>query len=274
MQLETKTAAQARRELQDKLAIENIFTREIRSLFTTINRDFASIFRSTGRMIDFNQYLPDVTAALRRNYSRTQRAFSGLVAEFNDVAISQEQADIIEAGLLAWNEQALQDTPQAIIDTTSNDADTSITQARLSLEEQGAQLDAASVAVAAAVINRRRLIGRTPAIVTTETQAAAESTKLIEAQTISGRTPFSLTPLDIARTRQEPLLEGTKQWVTVADGDVRDTHVAADRQTVPIDSSFNIGGFDMRHPSDKSQGAPVREWIRCRCSAVINIEGL
>lgn len=270
--LESKQLSLVKRELNQKLELEKTVSRELRSLFTTINKNFRSVYSLTGRSIDFNQYLPDVTALLRKHYNRTQRAFMFNVADFNELPLSEEQAELINTANLAWNDDELNEVPQAIIDTTDDDAQNSIARARDTLQEEGSIATPATVAAVAFALNRRKLLGRVSTIATTETQGAAESARLIEAQVLAGKKPFPLPDGFIIGGIDEVQAEDTKQWVTVGDSLVRSTHVSANGQTVGIDSLFNIGGFSMSHPSDKSNGAPVREWINCRCSSILNIK--
>ena len=55
-----------------------------------------------------------------------------------------------------------------------------------------------------------------------------------------------------------------KEWLTAMDGRQRDTHGAANGQTVPIDEPFSVGGYQMMHPGDGN--APAEEVCNCRCS--------
>lgn len=57
-----------------------------------------------------------------------------------------------------------------------------------------------------------------------------------------------------------------KRWVTMHDDRVRETHAAADGQTVGLDEPFIVGGYPMMHPGDRN--APVGETINCRCVTV------
>jgi len=58
-----------------------------------------------------------------------------------------------------------------------------------------------------------------------------------------------------------------KKWVTRHDNRVRITHVAADRQVVPLNSLFTVGTSRMLTPGDPT--APPEEVINCRCSMSI-----
>ena len=56
-----------------------------------------------------------------------------------------------------------------------------------------------------------------------------------------------------------------KEWVAIEDSRTRDTHRAADGQTVALDAKFNVGGAQLRFPGDPDAGAPG-ETINCRCA--------
>lgn len=56
-----------------------------------------------------------------------------------------------------------------------------------------------------------------------------------------------------------------KQWLTSGNENVRPTHMAAERQTVPVDEPFMVGGYPLNFPGDGSLGAPPEELINCRC---------
>lgn len=55
------------------------------------------------------------------------------------------------------------------------------------------------------------------------------------------------------------------EWVTMGDGDVRESHRDADGQQVPTGSAFTVDGVELLYP-----GQPVGDpsvWINCRCVA-------
>lgn len=57
-----------------------------------------------------------------------------------------------------------------------------------------------------------------------------------------------------------------KKWVSRSDERVRHTHVEAHGQIVPMQSNFQIGGYELREPGDTR--APMQEWMNCRCVMV------
>lgn len=55
-----------------------------------------------------------------------------------------------------------------------------------------------------------------------------------------------------------------KRWLAALDARTRDTHAAADGQTVPIAEAFDVGGVPMDRPLDPA--APASEVVNCRCT--------
>lgn len=62
-----------------------------------------------------------------------------------------------------------------------------------------------------------------------------------------------------------------KEWKTMRDDRVRDSHVEADWQRVPVDSPFEVGGHEAQYPGDPS--LPIEERANCRCVIVLTTIG-
>lgn len=60
----------------------------------------------------------------------------------------------------------------------------------------------------------------------------------------------------------------TKEWLTVRDGNVRDSHIIADGTEINQEEQFIIGGSRMDYPSDSKYGALAGEVINCRCTLI------
>ncbi|WP_280421158.1 phage minor head protein [Nocardia carnea] len=58
-----------------------------------------------------------------------------------------------------------------------------------------------------------------------------------------------------------------KQWLSLHDGRTRASHVHADRQRVPLDAKFRVGGHYLEFPGDPN--GPADEVINCRCVVVV-----
>lgn len=58
----------------------------------------------------------------------------------------------------------------------------------------------------------------------------------------------------------------TKTWVTFPDQKVRPTHQAVDNITIPVTSTFKVGGYLMRFPKDLLYCDDPGEIVNCRCT--------
>lgn len=56
-----------------------------------------------------------------------------------------------------------------------------------------------------------------------------------------------------------------KTWMTERDNKVRPTHMDVDREKIPINDAFYVGGSMMMFPKDSSMGAGMEEIANCRC---------
>lgn len=63
-------------------------------------------------------------------------------------------------------------------------------------------------------------------------------------------------------------VEFKREWVSAETERSRDSHIAADGQTVGMYEAFKVGGYKLMTPGDSSLGAPAKEVINCMCSVV------
>lgn len=59
--------------------------------------------------------------------------------------------------------------------------------------------------------------------------------------------------------------EMDKIWITRMDGRERESHNVANKQKVTQKGLFLVGGSKMKFPGDRTNGAPAKEIINCRC---------
>ena len=57
-----------------------------------------------------------------------------------------------------------------------------------------------------------------------------------------------------------------KQWLSMRDSRVRDSHRKIDGTIVPIDDYFDVNGSLMRYPMDMSMDPKLEEVVGCRCT--------
>jgi len=287
------------REVAEKLRLEALIKPGIRKIFAMVAADFRASVARTGQPPPVTRYRKAFETLLEEHYRRCQKSFSGAILLHNDVltftALRAKQnkqvdgeeesniKDLIWAIFLLWRDQHAPIQADIIVGTTARDMEDAINQGRMALREEDKPTDNRSVALAALAILKRILRGRVDLIAVTETQAASETAKAIEASAVS-RTliPGIPLPRDIV-----PLVEPTvrpvevpgpgprltpvestlkKNWLTMRDRRVRHTHKEAEGQSRALNEAFNVGGARMMFPGDTSLGAPIREIANCRCS--------
>lgn len=284
------------REVAEKVRLEELVKPGIRKIFARIVDEFRTSVARTGQPPAVSRYRTSFEALLADHYRRVQKSFSGAILLQNDVttysALRAKQGkanedeshikELIWSIFLLWDDQNAPVQANIIVATTVRDMDDAISQATQALREEGKPTDKRSVAMAAAAILKRITRGRVDLIAVTETQAAAEAAKAIEASTAAKvLIPGIPLPRDIV-----PILEPTvqptpgagpqttqptstlrKSWMTLRDKRVRPTHKEAEGQSRPVNEAFNVGGSRMMYPGDRSLGASIKEIANCRCSA-------
>src|SRR5690625_4599139 len=65
---------------------------------------------------------------------------------------------------------------------------------------------------------------------------------------------------------EESGIELVKEWCSSADDRTREDHSEADRQTVPLDMPFEVGGWPLLYPGDPN--GPAAQVVSCRCQSL------
>lgn len=90
-----------------------------------------------------------------------------------------------------------------------------------------------------------------------------QATRLARTDLISLANATSLASAQLLRPEDQPRY---KVWLTAQDDRVREAHVKADRQAVPIDQPFTVEGVALMYPGDPT--APAELIMNCRCTQV------
>ncbi|MEM7522572.1 MAG: hypothetical protein AAF360_02200, partial [Pseudomonadota bacterium] len=202
--------------------------------------------------------------------------FAGVIAstagEKAIVKRSSEEREAIER-VIALAKEELRATvvpaqAAVIAQTSQQDMEDAVSRARDILIAYDEALTPAALATTAAAILRTRFLSRAEVVAQTETQAAAESARQIEAEAIAGIVPFALAFAPVVLPARAE--RATKTWVTLGDDRVRPGHQMANRQSVDVDGRFSVGGESLRYPGDVLNGS-IGNVINCRCSAEYRI---
>ncbi len=62
-------------------------------------------------------------------------------------------------------------------------------------------------------------------------------------------------------------LELNKEWLSALDNRTRYDHKEVNGQTVGLNDTFNVGGYPMKQPGDRTN-APAKEIVNCRCTVL------
>ena len=242
-------------DFRDKLMLERKLRRKIR----TLNKSIVSRFQSdllrgeTTRADIFQDELKDLLldfygSVSLKFKSRTLRRLSG----GRNRLTSDEKKILKRAVTLFASRRAVQQS-RLILETTHRNMRSAV---QLAASETVDQIE---TAINASAILSSKLKSRETGIVSLETQAMAEATKMAEADMIAKKAPLTL------QTPQEPLF---KEWVTQGDERVRPAHVSADSQLQRVQDLYVVMGQQLRFPGDTSFGATAANVINCRCDSV------
>jgi hypothetical protein len=210
----------AQEELDEKMRLEAIYRPEVTRLFNKIARDFRNVVAATGQAVDARNYRPEFEASLANHYRRTQAFFTdritdGIEGKIIQLKQNEEERrslkDLIAAALVAWRTDSASRQSLQISNTNQMQMQESLAQARQQITEEELPTDNRTLAAVAWGFLRRFFKARTERIIVSETQAAAESTRNIEATALAGGVPFPLQRVEGVEPAV-PRRRVTKSW--------------------------------------------------------------
>lgn len=258
--------SRARSDLRKKKRLERDLIRKLQVLNNEIVKDFILSYANQGEIILATKFLDQYEAILLSHYEKTGDQFNSGISEILPEPVTEteeERLEILAILLLFYSARAPRQAG-IILTTTQRNINQSIIEGiRLALEGAlpGQSASRREIALNAGISLRRILNGRNSGISITETQAAAEEAKQVEAEV--------LTPNEEVGPQ--------KEWVTAGDSRVRTSpfsHRAADRQKRSLDELFIVGGQKLKMPGDMSHGASIANVANCRCSSIVVTEEL
>lgn len=259
-------AEQARQDLRSKLILERKLRIGLNRLNKQLMQDFVKRFGIDGDILRAEEFRQNFELLLLEHYNEVEDRFSNNIGKelSKEVAETSVEKEEIAAALALFFAARAGEQSQFITNTNEKDITESLNAGFEIAQETVGLISRQEMAVTAGAILARKLSGRSKTIALTETQAAAEVSKVTEMEVLVGLPP-SVTG---AATRQ---VDATREWVTVGDEKVRAAHVAADGQIRKINEPFIVDGEALRYPGDTSLGASAGNVINCRCSPVPNI---
>ena len=210
---------------------------------------------------------------LRREFTRYARDAADNAGQF--VVVTQQHAERLAAILAALYERAIplgvEFFAEEMVKALKQDATTEALIERILADwvgtrafEQAASISAASRAVAQTALDLALREGLGEAETARRIRGAVDSLSPSRARTIA-RTESHGAMMNAGAEGAAQLGAIEKEWVAIEDDRTRETHVEADTQKVPMNSTFLVGSASLRFPGDPDAGAP-EETINCRCA--------
>lgn len=257
------SATEARRDLIRKLELEKKLIRELSKINNKLVDGVIYDFANSGISFDASLLEDDIATTLDAHYQKTAETFSAQISKElpSEIAVTNAEKTLIATALTAYFVARSAEQAAIITNTNQKNIDEAVSVAAQSKDADGRLLPRRDQAREAGVLAARKFKGRLQGIATTETQNAAETSKATEVEVLSGREPSV-----VAGSPGDAGVD--KEWFSVGDENVRDSHVAADGQTRDLSKPYLVGGQLLRWPGDTSLGATVENVINCRCSSV------
>lgn len=258
----------AAQDLTEKLRLEEELSLSVTRLFERVADEFQRSMIEDGIPPNFDGWQGFFEDMLLSHYQATGDVFSKRIQDQLNLELSKDEKEIIAAALLLYFTNQSRSSAEQINDTNRNQAQEAVQAARaqeqVDFQETGSYYDSITFAAVATNAFRSKIFGRVITIGVTETQKSSEASKFTEAEVIEDKRPTinDVTP------KPEDEKAGYKTWVAILDDVTRRTHVKADDQVVKYNAFFIVGGYKMRFPGDQDYGAPIEEWINCRCCSV------
>lgn len=270
----------ARRNLALKLALENTFTREVKSYFNNVRKAVINDFIRTGEIRNGASFNIATKSMLEKHYRRVARAFSNEMRLYVSDAkmmhlieikqMSEDDMEKLIAAILAVSIVNRATEQADVIDqTTTNNINEAFAKSSQELIEEGTPVTTPALAAAVSVALKRALDGRVSTIALTETQIMAETTKQIEAAVMSREGDVNIIAASSGKVDGNP--EAKKEWASAFLPTTRDPHAIADGQVVNMNDFFIVDGERFQYPGDTQHGASVANYANCKCSALYDL---
>jgi len=248
-------------ELAEKIKLESAFSGHLAAL----NTEMVSVFARNPQVPDFAVRAQEPLATLLlSHFHKTSQKFDDRISgklPLTLQASNRERADI-EFTLSQYFQKKAPEQARIILATTQRQAEEAGGLA------QRIEMDPGLIPLVATGLFARSLLSRTKAIAVFETQAAAEASKMTEAEVLLGLSP---SVRERSPAISSPIM---RTWLHMGDAHVRSAHLSAGGQKAPMGSPFTVMGQELMFPGDTSLGATIDNTINCRCSIIYDTQGI
>lgn len=261
---ETRLVAE---ETAKKIKREAAISPSIKAIFNQIVKASGDLYAATGVILNADQFIPAWKSLLERHYRITGNQFIG---EAFDIMPSPAFKAVLSSAILDWSDKHSIRQANFITQTNNEDIAKAFSRANQTIDEIATVPPGIARNQAVSRLGQRNLAGqfksRVPTIAQTETQAAAETAKSLEAKVSSGKQVIPNQPNVVDESKRI-----VKKWIAVIDKRTRHNHAAANGQEVNEEDPFNVGGEKLMYPGDSSLGASLANIIMCRCNAIYSV---
>ena len=248
---------QIEQDLRKKVALERRLSKEISQVLRKETRSIMESIERTGDIgpIENEALLQKV---LERHYGRVHKVFGDQVSKRLSSKAKLSAQELAEASSDLARQAAFRAANQAnrIMATTVRNAERALNialQERTNKLLEGIPVTNRELSRTAGRKLQQLSASRTKAIAAMETNVSAEEAKNKEIE-------------KLIQGRDTSQVQLVKEWLSQGDSRVREIHLEADSQEVPIDQPFIVGGESLMYPGDTSLGASPGNVINCRCS--------
>ena len=216
--------------------------------------DVFNQYAETGILGTFQNSRQKLQRALNKHHKRVSKKFDNRIRSQNRLVRGQAQQinGYLDDSLDRIALYESNDVSGRILDTSDKHAVSFINSAIL-----GGAVMLDDIAETAQSDFDSRIPGRSTTISITETQKAAEGSKMEEIKALQVHDAQFVDGADV-----DDLI---KIWLTMGDDLVREWHVLADGQQVMSTEPFIVMGQSLMFPGDDSMGATIENIINCRC---------
>ena len=254
-------AKRAANNYAKKIKLEKPLATKMKSVFRNINKEIAK-----NGSAHLEAHRANLEKILNEHHIKTAKAFSNnlrnIVGNPSNNKIVQRKLD---ANIKAFAAQRSHMMSHQIMDTTRKNLEKASKDAHVTAALSPKKVSHQQIAKLTSENFKNKVEYRPVLISITETQAAAESGKALEYDTMVD------LDSDVGGRLVSDMVK-KKAWIAILDDHTRFDHADADGQEVDKSEPFEVGGDELMYPGDDSLGAGEDQLCNCRCSCEDVIE--
>jgi hypothetical protein len=252
----------AAKEYNLKLRLERLLIPSLLVFFREYGKDFQERYANLGLFPDPSIFQDQIKKILQPHYDNVADVFSKrIVTELGKPDNHEDVLTSIGQRTIRHHQNTADESSRYIMETTQKKTSEAVTKTTIIATAAGLILTRAEIARRSRVELDRTNANRVEGITITETQASAEHAKQAEIDLLDFHNA-KINGVNISERKKQ------KMWDAILDGVTRPAHAEADRQIVPFDQPYIVGGEQLMYPRDASLGASLWNLLNCRCGSI------